>query len=819
MKINFKRITAIGASLLMAGMTVGIAAAATFPAPFVTNGNANVAIVYGTGAGVSPTDQVEAANIQTTLSESVTGTGGTSGGESYQFEKTSTKFHLGDHYVNISTNLDNDELPVLLADGKYLDNDNDEIDYSQKIIMGALGQLTMFEDNDYIKNEPTVGFRIPSSQTILTYELTFNDALLMTDMPTSTLPIMGKEYYVLSNTSTTLTLLDSAVETVLANGETAVVDGNSVSIEYIGDNAVKFSVDGEVTNTLAAGDTYKLTDDSYIGVKEILYNAVQGADNKVEFSIGKGKLKLTDGGATEVQINDVSVPGVVSDFTLAANALSLINLTWSADTEVYVTETKEALMPGFEILKLSYGGLNYPAEEIIEVANGGTTYLELVDFPTKGGVYDIAFLYGNSTYFTAAGESADSGLITDDNNDQNITFDEDLGEYFVASWTDGTMTTESYLMKANGWTNATGTVKFDLSWYNDGVWSVKKSGLQSTDDVSVGSMDFTIGAIDRTGKSVEIWEKAGSDTGNEVTSFNTLYSAEGLTMYLPWVNTTATNITAATSYTDVSACDIAHAGGGVVDQIGELGYAGVLTYNGSATVGGEGMWQNTTTCTPRATTFKLVTIEEDKSGNNIAGDTFNVSLGWSSASTPAAEVSAIDGEDATFKEIGATDVWRSFMYSALATEILHEIPDGTNSVKLKYHGDEVAADVFITSPDATIIGGSLGNVLVTDAEINSVKAKNLIIVGGSCINAAAAGLLGSACGPSFTTATGVGSGQFLIQSFGDAYTSGKIALLVAGYDLADTNNAATFLRTQTVDTTAGNKYVGTSGTEATLQVA
>ena len=76
---------------------------------------------------------------------------------------------------------------------------------------------------------------------------------------------------------------------------------------------------------------------------------------------------------------------------------------------------------------------------------------------------------------------------------------------------------------------------------------------------------------------------------------------------------------------------------------------------------------------------------------------------------------------------------------------------------------------------------------------------------------------GAKCGSAWTTATSVGSGQFLIQSF--ARDSGRIALLVAGYDAADTVNAATYLRTKTVDTTATKKYIGTSSTSATLQVA
>ena len=133
----------------------------------------------------------------------------------------------------------------------------------------------------------------------------------------------------------------------------------------------------------------------------------------------------------------------------------------------------------------------------------------------------------------------------------------------------------------------------------------------------------------------------------------------------------------------------------------------------------------------------------------------------------------------------------------------------------------LAGHLSAMSPETTIGGGSsLGDVLVKDSEVDSVKTKNLIIVGGSCINSAAATVLGSGyCGPGFTTATSVGTGQFLIQSFADKFTTGKIALLVAGYEAADTVNAGTYLRTQTVDTTAGKKYIGTSQNSAELVVA
>ena len=71
MGLNFKKIAAIGAGILLTGMSVGLAAAAAYPAPFVQNGVAsNVAIVYGANANVL--DAAAAGNIQTNLQGYVT---------------------------------------------------------------------------------------------------------------------------------------------------------------------------------------------------------------------------------------------------------------------------------------------------------------------------------------------------------------------------------------------------------------------------------------------------------------------------------------------------------------------------------------------------------------------------------------------------------------------------------------------------------------------------------------------------------------------------------------------------------------------------
>jgi len=781
MKLNFRKISAIASSALMLGMTAGIAAAANYPAPFVVGGSPNVAIVYGSGAALS--DQTAAGNIAESLSGFVTGGGSTAtGGDSFKLERTSTFFHLGDNITAVYTSdIDDDELPELLAEGSYTDDDNDEFDFTQKVVIGGNLQLGMFEDNDYAEDEPTIGFRIPSGTTVLTYTLDFNDEPLIEDLPTSDLMIMGKTYYVLSNSTSggnvILTLLDSAEESVVDEGTTATVAGHSVEVTYISSTEVKLTIDGQTTNSLSEGDTQKLSDGSYVGIKDILFNSKENTVSSVEFSIGSGKLKLTSG--SDIEINDDVVSGLSATITNTSTAtLSDIQLAWAADDDLFVTETRSETMPGFGAIKLSYGGLTYPAVETIEVERGGSLHAELTNFPLKDTEADIPFLYGTTAgSFVGIGKDANSRLITAVTG-SNITFDSDTDDWFVASWND---TTEgvSYLMRANNFVLDT-VNETDFEYLKDGVWTKFKDGAQAGDTFSIGNVDLTVYTITRTAHSVLV----GSTNAN--VNFNSLYSKEGLRVQLPFEG--ANN----------SAAE------GIVNFTGATGTTGHTNVS-----------------------FHLVMREEDKDENlgvigSAAGDWINLTVGWDSGSTAQPQVNAVgtSNTDATSTEIGDTDVFRDFTYSALATEMLYDQPSsGQKSVKLMYHGEEVKADVYIAAPSVSVGGGgALGDVLVTDAEVSSVSSKNLVVVGGSCINSAAASLVGGAyCGSAWTTATGVGAGQFLIKGYASSSVTTRMALLVAGWEAADTTNAATYLRTQAVDT--GKEYKGTSATQATLVVS
>src|SRR3989344_6851479 len=123
--INFKKISAIVTSGLMVGMTMGVAAAANYPAPFVSGGAANVAIVYGTGSGVSILDAVEAGSIQSNLQSFMgasTGTSASISGEAYALFTGGTKIYINDSLNAVTNVLTKSNLPTTLADGSFSGN-------------------------------------------------------------------------------------------------------------------------------------------------------------------------------------------------------------------------------------------------------------------------------------------------------------------------------------------------------------------------------------------------------------------------------------------------------------------------------------------------------------------------------------------------------------------------------------------------------------------------------------------------------------------------------------------------------------------------
>jgi len=122
---TFKKIASVLASTAMMTSTVALAAAANYPAPFVSGITSDIAIVYGS-TGL-PSDLLAASTIQGDLATALAGntatpgttTPGTVSGEAYALFTSSNKIYLNDSLSKAKSVVTKTELPGVLADGTF----------------------------------------------------------------------------------------------------------------------------------------------------------------------------------------------------------------------------------------------------------------------------------------------------------------------------------------------------------------------------------------------------------------------------------------------------------------------------------------------------------------------------------------------------------------------------------------------------------------------------------------------------------------------------------------------------------------------------
>jgi hypothetical protein len=779
---KFKKIASILATTAMLGSTLAFATAATYPAPFISSGTADGAIVVG--ANAASTDWAVAIDLGQSLSSLVTTSSSSStatatGGDSVELWRSSDKFNIRDSLTTVkSTTITDQDLPTLLADGTYTDDNNEEFDYTQTVTLTNM-YLTHFSDSDYKDKVPTIGINITNGAPIINYTLEFtkNPDFNATKLETTTLTLMGKEYYVLNFVNTSagkLTLLDSANSALITEGEeTTVTVGDkeyTVSLSYVGSTTAKITVNGETSNSLSASGTYKLSDGSYIGVKEILYNAKDTGISKVELSIGSGKLELEDG--TQIELNDVSIEEITAHLVTSGSTFDKIILEWKTDDRSFITSDTDLEMPGFKSLKLTMGEITPKTEEVTEIALSGDDKIELRTSLKDDSEVTIPLLYADSTSggnFTGIGESSTKKLVTRSGVDLNFNKSAE-DEWFVASW-NTTSEGESYLFRTKNWRSSNG-VNYTTLYTTGGSENEVSTGTTA----SFGNIEFTIDQVLKGGSNDFV-----NLTINSGGSFNTLYTAEGLKIYLPYQGA---NNSAAKGIINITC-------------------------------------ENSTDCTDGHARDKwyLFMDEEDKDSNLARGSSFNFTIqSRLSSNDYELEVNSVSTGKTGF-EIGDTEDYEYYVPSDLATKIVHDTDGNPDSATVTYHGDQLFAEVFLAAPSVTVTPGSSGGeggqiTVVKDNEVDSVSTKNLVVVGGSCINTVAATLLGSSaplCGADFTEKTTVGAGQYIIKVFSSpvaAADSGKVAMLVAGYNAADTEQAVAKVKEGGMMTDVGTEVIG-----------
>lgn len=871
---NLKKLSAIGASTLMVGLTMGTAYAANYPAPFVSGGSADVAIVYGSVA--SSLDLVGASNIQANLQSFLGGSSGgtvtTTSGETVSLDTSADRIWLNTSLNSIKSTLTKSDLPTVLADQSFDGDVTADVTPTIKLQAGANAGGTnsgkvIFAKQPKSSDDPQVGISLGTSESsnpLYNASVTFSKAIAFnsTDSEGETINLFGKEFVVSTDTDgTDLVLFSSAQSVTLTktsgDNPTATVDvnGQSYTVELAnGDSTSATVVVNGVSKTINEGDSRKVGGID-IAVKDVTSSDVAGIT--ATLLVGSQKITFTSGATVTKGSDNDPVDGTTAYIVGGP----------SAATELAVTvfrpdSSNDAILPGdtftdpvFGSFQVDFAGLNSPLDdssrEKVSVLNSGDDTMSLTFSDSDGNDGTFDFAHNQSSAWTLADDTNNPIYVYED---ANLTED----DYVVVG-------TEDYghLLQVTQIYNNTGTsygddrVKFqdvmsgttyDTVFTSEGTGHVTIDGKQYTVTFT-GSGDGGSARV-----TYPSGEGDGSHTAGEIVLYPSIETSKGgqVILYQP-LNLSLANISG--SGNQVSRFDFP-------DGDGYTGFA--VAYAGSNATTADwtvnGVTFNTSTSGAPGTTVTVGQLVYNFTAGGLNYTKVYVVDPEGNANIDQPGVIFLEGKDDNSQYhavvvdlettpagnsdngVGVNDVlFSSDYYHASASlqsdsDITKDIDwwgtvvttDASESdqktVEISYPGSQTYAQIYVGETGSTVTSSgsassSLGDVLVTDAEISSVQSKNLIVVGGSCVNTVASSLLGGVgCGASFTDATGVGTGQFLIESMTSTYNSGKIALVVAGYEAADTGNAATYLRTQTVDTSVGKKYVGTTATSAELVV-
>jgi hypothetical protein len=890
MRFSFRKISAMAASVLLAGMTVGVAAAANYPAPFVSGGSADVAIVYGTGEGVSQLDIVESGNLQSNLQSYM----GASSGGTTTSTSGETVALFGNDKIWLNTSLTagalqqitKTDLPNTLADYTFSGNVEKKLTASIKLIAGgaAGGDNTgkvLFTKQPSTSDDPIVGLSLGTSATS---NALYNASITMgainfthADSEGEEIELFGQKFTIASATSTSELVLLKEAEKVSLDSDaptaTVAIGGAEYTVELV--SASDTSATIKVTNSAGVSASKEVSEAASKKVNGVTI-AVQTADEtnlklSAQVIIGAEKLTFTSG--TSVTSGDTASPidGTMVYIVGGPNATTELAVT------VFAPETQDdIILPGepfvdpvFGSFKIDFVGLTSPMDDVnretIEVKGGqSTATVTMTDSDGNEKEFDFAH---NATYATnlanvPAYKPANLRLADQNNysifvheganlteNDYVVLGNEDYGHLLQVTriynntgtdytlddvWLKDVIDSEADPYEATFTAEGTGTVSVDGKTYSVTRAGTGDTGYATikypTSDSSTSSTFVMYPTIEtKNGALVALYEPLNISLG----AFNGTDTASTILNFPDGDGYTAITLTydgGADGYGNFTVSGGSATNGLVTNMTGNYSKftIGEFTYNLSMTVTANRSMIyliDPETATSHIDQPAVMVFEGKDKNSKYHGMVIDLETAPAGTSTDPLGVSDVFFTQATeeyhsgSKTLSGTDLTKQMDYwGSLVTE--DASASSQKEVSISYPKEQVHAQIYVGAADSSVSSSSnsasatsLGNVLVKDTEVSSVSAKNLIIVGGSCINAAAATVLGGAyCGTGFTDTTGVGAGEFLLKSVSDSTVTSKVALVVAGYDAADTVAAATYLRTQTVDT--GMSYKGTSSTSA-----
>jgi len=766
MKKLFRKTMTVLGSVALLGATMSGALAASYPTPFSAT---NTAVVVGASAAAS--DTTAAVSIATNLGMKAASSSAATvvGGDSVDLGDVFGDIVLG---ASIGGTLYDDELP-LLKDGKVK-----TVSYSQSLTLGnqsttKFGPLGNDEDN-YVVNSDVAEELKPvlyldhTTGALWTYTLTFDEDFNATAAGNEKIVIAGKEYTIAPDLAKgddlVLYASSNTVEVTYGQTKTVEVGGKSFTIAVTGGRDLAtapeatVSVNG-VSSRVVAGDTIESNNEEFY-VSEVFMNTF-GDSNTMSVEIFVGAEKLI--------IDKTSASGSLREVELGSDTIDSVT--------GYFTSTTSSGLDKLRTIVLEFTPSE--ADYDFDAEYHEYHYLEMGEAITDPvlGTFNVVF------------ESAS----------QDLTKDKELIEIAQASDE----------LRIN-FKNVAGN-EYTLSPLKNNALNVlddfenldrtsRKSKFILNKDGSGDPVTHVaeITTVEMDGSDVKSITFSYAGTTEKVTVEDPIRrSADNLLVCYGVDNSTSpgtpTKETGNFSIQVGSSCDYTNTGAAFYDGgLGSIYAANKITIDLS-------------------TSGKIVL---DETHDDAGAEVLSFDYTWDGTDK---EYTVKPTSGGTFNATGNTYDDGDFgaYLTRFGSYIEHEA-DEDSWVKIYTPKERTTYNVFVATDVSSETPSETGKLTVLDSESSAYAGKNLIVVGGSAVNSVAASLLGltgdARFGEGFTAKTSIVSGEALIEAFDH---DGKVALLVAGYDAADTTKAASYLTSgATVSTDLGTKLRVTSQTEA-----
>ena len=833
----------------MIGSSVGIAAAASnYPAPFVSGGKADVAVVVGSSAASS--DYLAAVNVGQSLqvelakqtATSGTSTGATaSGGDSINLATSARKVYYADGINAGRQTLTKGELPTILADGKFVDLSGIQYSYTQSVTIGDT--VTALGTSGGDLSDPALYIDVGTTNTdpLYNYTLTFTKNVNVSDSTNvqgQKINIAGVDYVVgSSSTNQTLYLYGSGETATIAGGEskTVTVAGKEHVVELIttsSTTSAKIAVDG-VSKTTTKGSKYAFAGDVVVYVKDVTHPAYAGDIRNAELIIGANTLTLANAAQVTQGADDTTIKGTRATVTAAGNGLIsgfTIQVAMAQSKLDHIAVGDIFSDPVIGGLKVQFSG---PVPSLTDetrakvVVDTDNNQFARVTFTSAlagdKGEQRLTYVYDNNTASTAVQPLLASKTIASNAKGKiHVLEGENAqeGDWIMANPGDFGRILEVDTITIS--TATSGTVKFvDAITSESQTATITNNTDGTTYAVTTNLFDgqsYTI-RVNQAGTYVNLtWSSAGTaalfpriklKSGGWIALLAEQIVPNGTNVIFPDGLTTLTTSGTAVSNINGTAAD----GGAVGLMVNGINWS--INNTGATLLNPSVVAISNPYCAFNTTRGNkgpaILYIEPKKWDDSSYGNFICIPMTTSGTTEIAIGDPVFNGSASGFQTL-TSDTYKKVAVDKYGVYVTKEDRTNENGVAtIQAPSSQMYIDILFTAPAATVTAGTssggtvseLGSVTVEDTEVSSVSGKNLVVVGGSCVNSVAAKLIGTAaCGADFTEATGIGSGQFLLKVYSDAYTTGKIAMLVAGYEAADTTKAVDYMTKEAPSTDA-----------------